>query len=231
MYVYIDVNAFGYVAESGPIMWLSAPYFDGNVYYNNIHAAGRATNQRKDVLGNKVHPAGHINIVNDHGRSAYHFHHGVRIMSDGHVNKDYTFMVIFRRIAPKDHRGRFFTGTRDNNLFASWNRYYKCWHVNHWVSSTVPFKQADDKMQFYVGTNNDGMKNMWDVRSGEHFIKNYVNVQGVGNTWGQTAVGHPTRYGGEVANVYIYEALVFDRSLHPQIRQDIISIFKGKYGF
>ena len=67
---------------------------------------------------------------------------------------------------------------------------------------------------------------MWDVRLNKQLVLN--KTLGV-NEWGQVVLGQPIIYPAEAAEVYVYEALVYDYVLPTQELEMLISQFQQKY--
>ena len=191
---------------------------------------GVATGRTQDSIGNGVTSSGTINVVIDNGMSAYYFDMSNSIMSDAEVNSKYTLIAIFRRLNPSENNGRFFTAHTGNRLFASFSSFLGTWFAEEWITSANQMN-ADSSFEFYIATNNDDMKNMWDVESNAQIV---TRSRAGHNVWGKTVIGRPisaASHPSSAASVYVYEVLVFDREIIKDEREGLIECFKQKYNF
>lgn len=186
-------------------------------------------------MGNAVTPIGIIKIVDDNGHSAYHFDTTNSIKSEAEVSANYTFLIIFRRLNPMSMKGRFFTGTTVSCLFGSFQNYYKNWMAGgnpYWVYERYPaYGVADSSMQFYIGINDNGVKDMFDIGLDFQIARNITHTGTEGNQWGHLVIGKPEIYDDQAADVYVYEALGFDRAVTESERNLLSMLFKTKYPF
>ena len=213
------------IKKLGPLLWLSASNFDGNHPNAQGAVTGVATGRTQDSIGNGVTSSGTINVVNDNGMSAYYFDKSNSITSEAVVNSQYTFVAIFKKLTPSENQGRFFTAHVENRLFASWSIYAGVWHVDEWITSSTQ-RTADNSIEFYIGTNNNDIKNMWDAKRYSQIVSSSSAGQ---NVWGKTVIGRPSYAELEAAAVYVYEVLVFNREINNDEREGLTECFKQKY--
>ena len=206
-------------------MWLSASNFDGKHPNAKGGVTGTATGRTQDSIGNNVTSSGTITVVNDNGFSAYNFDKSNSITSDVEVNSQYTFVAIFKRLNPSEINGRFFTAHTGNRLFASWYPYVGTWHVDGWITSPTQ-RGADSSIEFYIGTNKNFIKHMWDAKRYEQIVLGSSTGY---NVWGKTVVGKPSVFTFKAGAVHVYEVLVFDREINNDEREGLTECFKQKY--
>ena len=210
-----------------PIIWLSAPFYDGIILKEEWAPTGDVSTFLYDSIGNLVRQYGTIKIVNVDGRSAYHFDQTNMIIATANVSTQFTFITIYSRpITDNTTTGRFFTASTGDRLFASWKNYRACFFIKEWISfkSPSPPKGISNKIEMFIATNNNGVKNMWDVEN-QIVIDSTVGD----NDWGITVIGRPLMGSSEAANVFVYEAIVFDRVLNAVERKHITSVFRKYY--
>ena len=160
--------------------------------------------------------------------SAYYFDKSNSITSEAVVNTQYTLLAIFKRLNPSDGAGRFFTGHVGDRLFASYSSSVGILHVDEWITSATQ-RSADSSIEFYIATNNNDIKNMWDAKRYTQIVSNSIGGE---NLWGKTVIGRPISpsFGpGEATAVYVYEVLVFDREINKDEREGLTECFKQKY--
>ena len=203
-------------------MWLSASNFDGQHAGGRAVIRGNATGLRADSIGNAVSSSGEIHVVNDSGHSAYYFDSTNSILSARSVNTHFTFITVFRRQSAAAN-GRFFTASAGNRLFGSHGDSVGRFFIDQWISMS---SKASTEIEFYIATNENGVKNMWDEESHQQLVKN--STVG-GNVWGQTVIGRPTQWPNEAAQVYLYEALVFNYVLNASQLAHYKLLFANKY--
>ena len=207
-----------------PVFWISGREFDAlQPAVNSV--VGDATGRTKDVVGNNVTSFATIKIMRDEakGYPAYYFDKRNSIQCETPVNNSYTFVAIYRRLEPTVTQGRLFT-TEGNRLFGSWSGYVDQWFSNGWISQEGG-TAADDGIEFNLGTNNNGLKKMYDFRR-ETMPANNSNGD---NVWGRVLAGRPLAYTVEGTRVYLYEALIFNRALNEPEIQTIKEIYRNIY--
>lgn len=72
---------------------------------------------------------------------------------------------------------------------------------------------------------------MLDVGADRQIVTNVMHAGSFGYTWGNIVIGRPMRLSSmkEAANIYVYEALVFDRALTQQEINLLKGLFREKY--
>ena len=194
------------------MFWLSAENFDGNHPNGEQVITGSATGLSSDSIGNAVSSSGTINVVNDRGHSAYYFDKTNAILSSATVNTQYTFVTVFRSKSAS-YAGRFFTANEGNRSFASWDRWVGIYYSQSWICQQ---NKQSTEIEFYIAMNNNGTKNMWDVKMNQLIVQS--STAGA-NAWGKTVIGKPESSPVEAGEVFVYEALVFDYVLSgPQLQ-------------
>ena len=213
---YLDIK------ELGPVMWLSAYYYNGLRLKSDPSPIGEMMFKNLDIMGNNITQVGELRVLNDLGRSAYYFNKTNSVRSSVSVSTQFTFIVVFKRQEPGDIlQGRFFTSATGNRLFASNSNKQGSFRIDYWISKDQQDPLATNNIEMYIATNNNGVKDMW------HFDEQIVRGSTVAlNDWGTTIIGKPDKYSGQATSIYVYEALVFNRVLSSLERKSITSIFR-----
>ena len=206
-----------------PTLWLSASNFDGAHANSSEVITGDVSNRTRDSVGNTVFTSGTIRVVDDGGHSAYYFDKTNWILSAAPVSDTYTFVCVFRRPSYNTDLGRFFTGYQGNLLFGAYSSYVGEFFVEGWV---IDQQKVSTQIEFYIGTNAKGRKNVWDVRLDKQIV---VNSTLGANVWGQTVIGKPWQFPQDAAVVYVYEALVYNYVLSSTQMDKIKADFTLKY--
>ena len=204
-------------------MWLSGSNFDGAHASGDQLILGCATGRTKDSIGNGVSSAGTINVEESLGKSAYHFTGEGSITSLVPVSTKYTLATVFRRNILND-KGRFFTASEGNYFFASHGNGVGQLYVEGWLSNP---SKPNTQIEFFIMTNDNGVKNMWDVRDNRQLL---TKSTGGSNNWGKATIGKPFQYSYEAADVFVYEALVYPYVLNGDQINHLKTFFTQKYG-
>jgi len=167
---------------------------------------------------------GAVKLKNDNGKIAYYFDKTSSIRSEEEVNSFFTFVIIYRRLEPAGV-GRFFTSSVANRMFASHQATITVWHNEAWIRH--PGYNADTGIEFQVGINNNNLKDQFDFRRMEKQVDK--STAGV-NAWGKVVIGKPqSDYSSESAEVFVYEAIAFNRVLNADELTTIKNVFRAIY--
>ena len=183
---------------------------------------GNASGRTKDTIGNAVSSAGTIQVEESLGHSAYHFTGEGSITSLAAVSNQFTFAAVFRRTISND-KGRFFTGSEGNTLFASHANAVGRLHMDGWVNIE---NRASNQIECFIATNANGVKNMWDIFENRQIV---TKSTAGGNNWGRPVIGKPINCSEESADALVYEALVYQYPLKSDQINHLMSFFKKKY--
>ena len=206
----------------GPVLWLSASNFDGAHACGGEVIIGNASGRTKDSIGNAVTSAGTIQVEDSLGHSTYHFTGEGSITSVVPVSNQYTLATVFRR-SILNEKGRFFTGSEANYLFASHSKGVGQLFVEGWVTIET---RASAQIEGFIVTNQNGLKNMWDIFENKQIVSNST----VGsNNWGKSIIGRPVLFPEESADVSVYEALVYQYALDSAQIDYLKTFVKKKY--
>ena len=205
----------------GPLMWLSAANFDGAHPTGDQVIKGSASGRTKDSIGNAVTSAGTIQVEEALGHSAYHFKAGSAITSPTPVSTMFTLATVFRRKMLKDE-GRFFNGSEGNYMFASDHDKLGEFYLDGYATSGY---KSTTEIECYIATNENGVKNMWDVRENRQIA---TNSRAGANNWGSTIIGSPPGT-NSAEDVSLYEALVYQYVLNAQQIEQLKTFFRDKY--
>ena len=203
---------------------MSASNFDGQHLNGDEVITGSATGRTQDSMGNAVVSTGTIDVVNDGVHSAYFFDSNNSIKTTTSVGSDFTFVSVFRRKLI-EHDGRCFTGTGGNYFFTCEYGGVNSFYLDSAYLTDANKRITNTEIQFFIGTNNAGTKNMWNIKLNQ---AEFAPTTGGANAWGQTVIGKPAAVGG-AANFYVYEDLVFDHTLNTEQMEYIKTEFKKKY--
>ena len=208
----------------GPALWLCASNFDGAHGSGSEEVIkGNASGRTKDSIGNAVTSAGTIQVEESLGHGAYHFTGEGSITSLAAVSNQFTFVSVFRRNNLSNEKGRFFTGSEGNTLFASHGNGIGVLHLDGWVRSE---SKSTSEIECYIMTNANGVKNMWDVRENRQIL---TNSTAGANVWGRTVIGKPITAADQAADVFLYEALVYQSVLNADQINHLKTFFTQKY--